>query len=66
MLTLMKPKYVLGVGRFAEQRVLRACRPFEITPGRITHASPANPKSNGGWAPLIEQELQQQGIVLPR
>ena len=66
MLTIMKPAFVLGVGNFAAQRVQAACQSLKVTTGRITHPSPANPKANRGWAPLIEQELEQQGVVSPR
>jgi single-strand selective monofunctional uracil DNA glycosylase len=37
---------------------------MELTIGRITHPSPANPKANRGWESLIEQELSTLGIGL--
>ena len=58
----LTPRYVVGVGRFAETRARHALRDFDIAIGRITHPSPANPKANRGWEAIIEQELKDLGI----
>lgn len=59
---LLKPKYIIGIGQFAYQRGLTALSGTDITIGRISHPSPANPKANKGWADLIEGELSELGL----
>jgi single-strand selective monofunctional uracil DNA glycosylase len=61
---LLKPRIVVGVGKFAAQQASRALEGTGIQVGRITHPSPANPKANADWSGVIEQELQQMGIRL--
>ncbi len=60
----MKPKHVIGIGGFAEQRAKVALKGMEVQLGRITHPSPANPRANRGWAEYIENELKEIGISL--
>jgi single-strand selective monofunctional uracil DNA glycosylase len=62
---LLQPEYVLGVGNFAQGRIHVACRNLNVSIGKITHPSPANPLANRGWASLVEGQMQQLGIVLP-
>lgn len=57
-----QPKYVIGVGVFAEKRASTVLKQSDVQIGRITHPSPANPKANKGWAKCIEQELIDLGI----
>jgi single-strand selective monofunctional uracil DNA glycosylase len=52
-----KPRYVIGVGKYAEQRARQALADFNVTIGVISHPSPANPKANRGWEALVEKEL---------
>ena len=58
----MGPRYVVGVGRFAEMRAHHALKDFDVIIGGITHPSPANPKANQGWEKIIEKELKDLGI----
>jgi single-strand selective monofunctional uracil DNA glycosylase len=60
----LAPRYVIGVGRFAEKRARSALTGLNVEVGGITHPSPANPKANQGWAALIEKELSDLGIQL--
>lgn len=65
----LKPKYVVGIGNFAEKRVKAALADspeiLENTVlGRILHPSPASPKANRGWAEQAEAELRALGIEL--
>jgi single-strand selective monofunctional uracil DNA glycosylase len=60
----LRPRFVIGIGGFAAQRVASALNGMDVTVGRITHPSPANPKANRGWARCIESELEQIGIRL--
>lgn len=59
----LQPRWVLGVGRFAEDRARAALDGYRGTIGRITHPSPANPKANRGWEPLVEAELAALGVL---
>jgi single-strand selective monofunctional uracil DNA glycosylase len=63
-LEALSPRYVIGVGLFAEERARVAFSGAEITIGRITHPSPANPKANRGWEAIVEKELADLGIVV--
>ena len=58
-----QPRYLIGVGAFAEKRA-QAClgRESNVSTGRITHPSPANPRANRGWETFIETELTEMGI----
>jgi single-strand selective monofunctional uracil DNA glycosylase len=61
---LLGPRYVIGVGKFAEERSRCALKGLEVVLGRVTHPSPANPKANRGWPQLVEKELEAMGVVL--
>ncbi len=52
------PRFVIGIGRFAEQRAREALGEATLGIGRITHPSPANPRANRGWAGLVDEELK--------
>ena len=58
----LKPKYVIGVGKFAEKRARIALRDNKVKIGVITHPSPANPKANRGWEAIISKQLANLGI----
>lgn len=57
----LSPELVVGIGAFAATRVAEATAAagLPVRTGRITHPSPANPKANKGWVPLIEKELRE-------
>lgn len=58
-------RFVIGVGKFAEQRILAALAETpELVIGCVPHPSPANPQANRGWSPLMNRALEQLGIVL--
>jgi len=59
---LLSPRWVLGIGNFAEERARAALSGLEVEVGRISHPSPANPRANRGWANLVENELAALGI----
>lgn len=61
---LYRPRWVVGIGRFAEQRARSALVGMTPIIGRISHPSPANPKANRGWEVLVESELEVMGIKL--
>jgi single-strand selective monofunctional uracil DNA glycosylase len=58
----LEPDYVVGVGRFAEQRARKELSGLGVTIGNIPHPSPANPKANRGWEDLVTKELEDLGI----
>ncbi len=60
----LQPRFVVGVGRFAADRAAKALDGADVSIGCITHPSPANPRANRGWEPLVEQELRDLGIPL--
>lgn len=58
----LRPRYVLGVGAFAEARARAALEGLDVTTGRVSHPSPASPAANRGWQELVERELAGLGI----
>jgi single-strand selective monofunctional uracil DNA glycosylase len=60
----LSPTLVVGVGTFAEKRATRALAGQDVRIGRILHPSPASPKANRGWAPIVEMELDALGVHL--
>jgi single-strand selective monofunctional uracil DNA glycosylase len=65
---LLQPRYVIGVGGFAEKRasqVVSALEPLlrdKITVGTILHPSPASPLANRGWAEAAERDFDKLGL----
>lgn len=59
------PRFVIGVGGFAEARIRAALPGFKGVTGRIPHPSPANPAANSGWTAAAEEALMQLGIDIP-
>jgi len=59
-----EPRYVVGVGRFAEQRAKQALRSLPVQIGRILHPSPASPAANRNWCEQIMLELAAMDIEL--
>ena len=61
---LLRPRLVVGVGRFAEARARVAAEGLTVGVGRITHPSPANPAANRGWEQLVRGEFGALGVAL--
>ena len=55
---LLKPKWVLGIGKFAESRALAALQGTGINVTTVLHPSPASPAANKGWAGKFEGKLR--------
>ena len=64
LVEVMKPQWVVGVGRFAEGRAREALGGIDVAVGRILHPSPASPAANRGWEERAEAELENLGISL--
>ena len=62
--SLLCPRFVVGVGAFAAARAKSALAGSRITIGSILHPSPASPKANRGWARIAERELAALGVSL--
>lgn len=60
----LRPRWVVGVGRFPEARARAALHGTTPAIGRILHPSPASPIANRGWARRAESELRSMGIAL--
>ena len=60
----LRPKFVIGVGGFAEERIREAIGEDGHTIGRILHPSPASPAANRDWAGTVEKELKKIGIEI--
>ncbi|HDR15857.1 MAG TPA: single-stranded DNA-binding protein, partial [Desulfobacteraceae bacterium] len=53
---IMKPQWVLGLGKFAAGRASEALKGTPVRIGSLTHPSPANPRANRGWATVVQRE----------
>jgi single-strand selective monofunctional uracil DNA glycosylase len=62
----LQPRYVLGVGRFAERRARRVLQDSDVPVGFLSHPSPANPAANRNWAETADAALSAAGITLRR
>jgi single-strand selective monofunctional uracil DNA glycosylase len=69
----LRPRYVIGVGRFAEDRIRRAFAnastriqiPGDVVVGRVPHPSPASPAANRDWSRSMTRALAALGLKLP-
>ncbi|GAB4247646.1 MAG: single-stranded DNA-binding protein [Thermoleophilia bacterium] len=61
---ILGPEIVIGVGRFAENRVRAALGTEGPRIGRILHPSPANPEANRDWERRAEEQLVDLGVEL--
>lgn len=61
---LFSPRLVIGIGAFAAERAAMALSGMNVTLGKITHPSPANPKANKDWEGLISAEFTAMGVAL--
>jgi single-strand selective monofunctional uracil DNA glycosylase len=59
---VLKPRYVVGIGNFAEGRARQALSEHGVTIGRITHPSPANPRANRDWEGYVQKDFASMGI----
>jgi len=66
MLRALHPRWAVGVGTFARQRLGAVAPPLGIEVASIPHPSPANPAANRGWARQARAALDRAGIRLAR
>lgn len=64
----LRPRTVIGVGAWAEDRARRALAPrhSNVAVGRVLHPSPASPQANRGWAAAAHAALSALGHPLDR
>ncbi len=58
------PRWVVGVGKFAEDRAKSALSEYDVEIGRILHPSPASPAANKNWTGAAETALAKLGIEI--
>lgn len=58
-----RPRFVIGIGGFAETRIRAALSGSGAHIGRIPHPSPASPSANRGWAEAATRALIRLGMV---
>jgi single-strand selective monofunctional uracil DNA glycosylase len=59
----LAPQYVIGVGKFAEERAQAVLAGSDVRVATIPHPSPANPAANRGWLPLVDAALKPLGLT---
>lgn len=61
----LTPRWVVGVGRFAEARAKAVLAGRGVEVGCVLHPSPASPGANRGWPETVEAQLRELGVELP-
>lgn len=56
-------KFVVGVGKFAEERARKALRETDVQIYLIMHPSPASPAANAGWSDIALKQLTDLGLM---
>jgi single-strand selective monofunctional uracil DNA glycosylase len=59
----LKPRFVIGVGNYAEKCATRSLAGMDLTIGRILHPSPASPAANKDWAAQVARQMKNLGLV---
>ncbi|MHC5010885.1 MAG: uracil-DNA glycosylase family protein, partial [Planctomycetota bacterium] len=60
-----RPRWVVGIGAFAERRAREALAGTDVVIGRVLHPSPASPMANRGWNRKMTEGLRSLGIAVP-
>ena len=61
---MFKPKFVIGVGKYAEKKARQVVGDLDVIIGSVPHPSPASPLANRGWGPLMTSALQDAGVLV--
>ena len=64
-LEALRPLWVIGLGRFAEERAREASAGLDLRVAALPHPSPASPAANRGWENLVAKRLRDLGIRVP-
>jgi len=64
LLEILSPDWAVGVGAFAESKILAVSKSLSSPPrvARILHPSPASPAANRGWDKAALRQLQEAGV----
>jgi single-strand selective monofunctional uracil DNA glycosylase len=62
LLSTLRPRWAVGVGSFARQRLEAVAPALGVEVASIPHPSPANPAANRGWALHVRTVLRAEGI----
>ncbi|MCB9756408.1 MAG: single-stranded DNA-binding protein [Myxococcales bacterium] len=62
LVELLEPRFVIGVGAFAEARAREALAGVDVQHGRVLHPSPANPIANRDWSGTVAKQLTALGV----
>jgi single-strand selective monofunctional uracil DNA glycosylase len=64
LIKVLGARYLIGVGKFAEQRAHAATAGMDEAPtvGSILHPSPASPAANRDWAGTVTLQLRELGV----
>jgi single-strand selective monofunctional uracil DNA glycosylase len=67
VISTLKPRYAIGVGRFAESRIETVLGNSDLALARaivigILHPSPASPVANKGWEAKVTHTLTERGV----
>lgn len=60
---LFEPRFVIGVGKFAEKKAKAVVGDLDVVIGSVPHPSPASSLANRGWAPLMTKALEDAGVL---
>lgn len=61
----LRPRWVIGIGRFAAQRSATALAGFSVRTGCLPHPSPASPLANRGWETVADSAWSALGVSCP-
>jgi len=59
---ILRPKWIIGIGAYAEQQAAEAATGRRVNIGRILHPSPASPAANRDWAGQATRQLRDMGV----
>ena len=64
LIEILSPDWAVGVGAFAESKILAVSKSLSSPPrvARILHPSPASPAANRGWDKAALRQLQEAGV----
>lgn len=62
VLDLIRPSYLIGVGKYAEKKLIEVNNDESAVIFSIIHPSPGNPQANRGWAEKTETRLKEMGL----
>ena len=62
VIEMVKPQFLVGVGKYAQAKLERVNTSFECKVFSIIHPSPGNPQANNGWSEKTERKLIEEGL----